>query len=87
VVNFTTLPLNPQGKSPWYPLDRRLGGPQSRSGRGGEEKNSQPGGNHVIVKLVSMHEKRHTERILHDSMMFLVQLLYYLQGKGVDIKI
>jgi hypothetical protein len=24
----------------WYPLDRRLGGPQSRSGRGGEEKNS-----------------------------------------------
>jgi hypothetical protein len=32
----------PQGKSPWNPLDRRLGGPQSRSGRGGEEKNSQP---------------------------------------------
>jgi hypothetical protein len=27
--------------SPWYPLDRRLGGHQSRSGRGGEEKNSQ----------------------------------------------
>jgi hypothetical protein len=32
----------PPGKEPWYPLDRRLGGPQSRSGRGGEEKNSQP---------------------------------------------
>jgi hypothetical protein len=31
-----------QGKSPWYPLDRRLGGPQSHSGRGGLEKNSQP---------------------------------------------
>jgi hypothetical protein len=30
-----------RGKRPWYPLDRRLGGPQSRSGRGGEEKNSQ----------------------------------------------
>jgi hypothetical protein len=30
------------GKSPWYPLDRILDGPQSRSGRGGEEKNSQP---------------------------------------------
>jgi hypothetical protein len=29
---------SPQGKSPWYPLDGRLGGPQSRSGRGGEEK-------------------------------------------------
>jgi hypothetical protein len=30
------------GKEPMVPLDRRLGGPQSRSGRGGEEKNSQP---------------------------------------------
>jgi hypothetical protein len=30
------------GKRPRYPLDRRLGGPQSRSGHGGEEKNSQP---------------------------------------------
>jgi hypothetical protein len=42
VVSFTHRPLYPQGKSPWYPLDRRLGGPQSRSGRGREEKNSQP---------------------------------------------
>jgi hypothetical protein len=25
-------------KSLWYPLDRRLGGPQGRSGRGSEEK-------------------------------------------------
>jgi hypothetical protein len=32
----------PQEKSPCYPLDRRMGGPQSRSGSGGEEKNSQP---------------------------------------------
>jgi hypothetical protein len=30
------------GKSPRYPLDRRLGGPQSSSGCGGKEKNSQP---------------------------------------------
>jgi hypothetical protein len=37
-----TRPLYPQAKSPCYPLHRRLGGPQSRSGRGGEEKNSQP---------------------------------------------
>jgi hypothetical protein len=27
-------------KEPLVPLGRRLGGPQSRSGRGGEEKNS-----------------------------------------------
>jgi hypothetical protein len=42
VVSFTSRPLYHKGKNPWYPLDRRLGGPQSRSGRGGEEKNSQP---------------------------------------------
>jgi len=27
VVSFTPRPLNPQGKSPWYTLDRRLDGP------------------------------------------------------------
>jgi hypothetical protein len=32
----------PQGKSPWYKQGRRLGGPQSWSGKGGEEKISQP---------------------------------------------
>jgi hypothetical protein len=42
VVSFTPRPLYPQGKSTWYPLDRKLGGTQSRSGRGGEQKNSQP---------------------------------------------
>jgi hypothetical protein len=39
VVSFTPRPLYTQGKSPWYPLDRRLGG---WSAHGGEEKNSQP---------------------------------------------
>jgi len=42
VVSFTPRLLYHQGKSPWYPLCRRLGGPQSFSGRGGEEKSSQP---------------------------------------------
>jgi len=41
VVSFTPWPLHPQGKSPQYPLDRRLGGPQICSGHTGEEKNSQ----------------------------------------------
>jgi hypothetical protein len=41
VVSLTPRLLYAQGNSPWYPLDRRLGGSQSRSGRGGEEKNSQ----------------------------------------------
>jgi len=40
MVSVTLRPLYLQGNGPWYPLDRRLGGPQSRSGRGGEEKNS-----------------------------------------------
>jgi hypothetical protein len=34
--------FTPSERSPWCPLDRRLGGPQSRPERGGEEKNSQP---------------------------------------------
>jgi len=42
VVSFMPRPFYPQGKSPWYPLYTRLGGPQSQSGHSGEEKNSQP---------------------------------------------
>jgi hypothetical protein len=41
VVSFTPRSLFLQGKSSWCPLHRRLGGPQSRSGDGGEEKNPQ----------------------------------------------
>jgi hypothetical protein len=40
VFRFTPRPLYPQRKSLWYPLVRRLGGPQSRSGHGGEKKKS-----------------------------------------------
>jgi hypothetical protein len=35
-------PLYLQGKRPWYPVDRSLGGPQIRSGYRGEENNSHP---------------------------------------------
>jgi hypothetical protein len=41
VVSFTPPPHYPQEKSPWYPLERRVRGPHSLSGRGGEEKNTQ----------------------------------------------
>jgi hypothetical protein len=37
VVTFTSRPLYSQGKNLWYPLYRRLGGPQSRSVHGDEE--------------------------------------------------
>jgi hypothetical protein len=55
VVNFTPRPLYPQGKSLWYTLNRRLGGPKRGSGRGGEEKNSQPlpGLEPPMIKLVA----------------------------------
>jgi hypothetical protein len=42
--SFTSRPLYPQRKNLQYPLDRRLGGPQSRSGRRGEEKIHDPTG-------------------------------------------
>jgi len=38
VVSFKPQSFYPHGNSPWYPLGRRLGGPQSQSGYGGEEK-------------------------------------------------
>jgi hypothetical protein len=38
MVSFTPLPLYPRRKSPQYPLDRRLGLPQSWSGCCGKEK-------------------------------------------------
>jgi hypothetical protein len=41
VVNFTPRTLHSKGKGSWYPLNRRMGEPQIRSGRSGEE-NSQP---------------------------------------------
>jgi len=39
LVRFTLRLLYTWGKGPRYPLDRTLDGPQTQSGRGGEEKN------------------------------------------------
>jgi hypothetical protein len=38
VISLTPWPLYPRGMIPRYSLDRRLGGPQGRSGRRGEKK-------------------------------------------------
>jgi hypothetical protein len=38
VVSFKPRSLYPWGKSPRYPLGRRLGGPQRKYGRYGQEK-------------------------------------------------
>jgi hypothetical protein len=53
VVSFTPRPLYPWGKSPRYPLDRRLGVPQSRSGRRGEEEILDPTGTRTPTPLSS----------------------------------
>jgi hypothetical protein len=55
VVSFTPRPLYPQEKNAWYPLYRRLGGPQSRSGRGSDEIIScpLPGLEPPIIQLVA----------------------------------
>jgi hypothetical protein len=42
VVNFTSLPLYPWRKSPWYPMVKRLAGPQSQSGQHAKEKIPDP---------------------------------------------
>jgi hypothetical protein len=49
VVSVMPRPLYPWGKSPLYPLDRRLGGPQSWSGCYGEEKNLAPARNRTLA--------------------------------------
>jgi hypothetical protein len=56
----------PQGESPRYPLDRRLSVLQSRSGRGGEEKNSHPppGLKPLIVQPVAQRYTAGLSRLL-----------------------
>ena len=43
VANLIHWPLEPLGKSPWYTLNRRLGGCQSLSGHFGRESLALPG--------------------------------------------
>jgi hypothetical protein len=66
VVSFTPRPLYPLGKSPWYPLDRRLGGHQSHSGLGWDKKNSQPlsGLEPPIIQLVAERYTTDLSRLL-----------------------
>jgi hypothetical protein len=61
-------------------LDRRLAGPQSRSGRDGEEKNSQPlpGLKLPIIQPVTQHYTTEPSRLL---------LFMYLQLLNLIIKI
>jgi hypothetical protein len=66
MVSFTPQPLYTQGKRLLYPLDRRLGGPQSRSGRGSVEENSQSlsGLEPPIIQLVAQLYTTELSRLL-----------------------
>jgi hypothetical protein len=60
VVNFTPRPLYPRGMSHRYSLDRRLGGPQSRSERGGEGSMIRVGNENCISTLAQGPSREHT---------------------------
>jgi hypothetical protein len=69
-VSFTAPAALPPGKEPLvHPLDRRLGRPQSQSGRGGEEKNSQPvlGLEPTIIRPVSQFYTAELSRLLNKN--------------------
>jgi hypothetical protein len=54
MVSFMPQPLYAQGKSFWYPWNKKLSGPQNWSGYSGEEKNSQA----VINKELTKESKK-----------------------------
>jgi hypothetical protein len=78
VANFTPLPLYHRGKSHTYPLDRRLDGPQGRSGHGGEEKNLVPAGNRTpAVELISrLYTDRAIPTPFHGLSVFLLSMYF-----------
>jgi hypothetical protein len=82
MVRFTPQLLCPHGKSPWYPLDRRLGGSQSRSGRQ-REKNSQPllGFETPIIQLVAQRYTTEQSRLIKmqvDRYIYFARFIFIL---------
>jgi len=57
MVNFTPQPLNPM-----YMMQRMLGGPQNRSGCGGEEKKSLPPARNPIPVVQPVSQSHYTNR-------------------------
>jgi hypothetical protein len=60
-----------QGNIPWYPLDRRLGGPQSRSG---EENNSHslPGFERPIIQPIAQLYTTELSRLLSNVIIWII---------------
>jgi hypothetical protein len=66
VVNFNPGRFTP-GKEPRYPLKRRLGGPQSRSGHFGKERNGKDKDKFALVNqegIIDIAVNFHTFHIL-----------------------
>jgi hypothetical protein len=80
VVSFTLRPFYFLGKSLPYPLNRRLGGPQSRSRRGDEEKNSQllPGLEPPIIEPVAQRSTTELSR-LHIYLLPTINFTVYIK--------
>jgi len=83
VVSFLPWQLYPQGKKPWYPLDKRLGGSQSQSGPGSKERKSQPllGSNpshpaHSLVTILT--ELAYCIKKCHDKFIAIAMVLLLL---------
>jgi hypothetical protein len=66
VVSFTLRPLYSRRKSNWYPLDRRLGDPQNRSGRREEEKILDPTGvkytKEIKRRVIKVNSSEHSSK-------------------------
>jgi hypothetical protein len=78
VVSFKLRPLYSRGNHTWYPLIRRLGGPQSRSGRCGEEKNFVPAENRTPARSESLY------RLRLCTVLFIILLIRRLLNEHVS---
>jgi hypothetical protein len=82
VVSFKLQPPYSRGKSPWYPLDRRQGGPQSRSRRRGENSwlHRNSNSNPLTVQPVA---SRYTDCAIPPSLLLvLIQPLFFKAAGG-----
>jgi hypothetical protein len=60
-VSFTLPAVIPPGESRRYPLERRLGGPQSRPRRGGRKTKKRPD---PLLKVGHSERKRRSKPVL-----------------------